>query len=104
MILQEYIQEFIDSEMKPSRSNCPSAVTRYQDTVIIQYVKGTSEKCRCIGNRFSVKPISKTKYKLPETLMKTKLVRDAQQMKQCVCNIQCECGIQKDTLRNTNMT
>jgi hypothetical protein len=40
-MLNEYPQEFVDSTMKPLRSNCPSD-TIYQGTVIIPYVKGIS--------------------------------------------------------------
>jgi hypothetical protein len=36
--------------------------------------------------------VFKTKYMLHGTLMKTGSVRDAQQMKQCVYNIPCDCG------------
>jgi hypothetical protein len=56
-----------------------------------QYVKGISEKFRRIGNRFHVKTIFNTKHTLRGTLIKIGRVRDAQQMKQCVC-ITCDCG------------
>jgi hypothetical protein len=77
--------------LKPSRSNCPSN-TIYQGTVIIAYVKSISEKFRRIGNRFSVRTIFKTKHMLHGALMKAGEVRDAQQMKQCLYNITCDCG------------
>jgi hypothetical protein len=60
--------------------------------VIVPYVKGTSEKFRRAGNRFYVRTIFKTKHALPGTLTKTGPVRDAQQRKQCVYNILCDCG------------
>jgi hypothetical protein len=91
LTLNEYPQEFADSMIKPSRSNRPSDTT-YQGTVIIQYVKGISEKFRCTGNRFNVRTIFNTKYTLRGTLMKTEPVTDAQQMKQCVYNIPRDCG------------
>jgi hypothetical protein len=50
LMLNECLQEFVDFIMKPSRSNCPSSDTIYQDTVIIPYVRGMSEKFRCIKN------------------------------------------------------
>jgi hypothetical protein len=41
-------QEFIDSIMKPLRSNRPSSDIIYQVTVIITYVKGISRYSRGI--------------------------------------------------------
>jgi hypothetical protein len=78
--------------MKLSRCNRPSSDTIYQDTVIIPYVKGVSEKFRRTGNHFYVRIIFKTKHTLRGTLMKTGPVRDAQQTKQCVYSIPCDCG------------
>jgi hypothetical protein len=60
--------------------------------VNIPYVRGISEKFRCIGNHFNVRMIFKTKHTLHGTVMKTGPVRDAQQTKQCVYNIPCDCG------------
>jgi hypothetical protein len=57
LMLNEYPQEIVDSIMKTSRSNRLSSDTIYQDTVIIRYVKGISEKFRRIGNRFNVRII-----------------------------------------------
>jgi hypothetical protein len=91
LMLNEYTQEFTDSIMKPSRSNRPSSDTIYQGTVITPYVRGTSEKFRRIGNCFNVRTIFKTKHTLRGTSMKTGPVRDAQQTKQCVYNIPCDC-------------
>jgi hypothetical protein len=78
--------------MKPSRSNFPSSDTIYKGTVIIPYVKGIPEKFRCTGNHFNVRTIFKTKHTIHGKVMKTGPVRDAQQMKQCVYNIACDCG------------
>jgi hypothetical protein len=50
--------------------------------VVIPYVKGTSERFRHIGNRFHLRTIFKTNGP----------VRDAQQTKQCVYSIPCDCG------------
>jgi hypothetical protein len=91
-MLNAYPQEFVDSIMKLSRSNCSSSDTIYQGTVIIPYFKGISEKFRHIGKRFNVRTIFRTKHTLHVTLMKIGPVRDAQQLKQCVCNIPCDCG------------
>jgi hypothetical protein len=77
--------------MKPSTRNSPSD-TIYQGTVIIPYVNGISGKFRRIGNRFNLRTISKTKHILRGILMKTGLLRDAQQTKQRVYSIPCDCG------------
>jgi hypothetical protein len=78
-MLNEYPQEFVDSVMKPSRISHPSD-TVYQDTVIIPYVKGVSEKFRCIGNCLNIRTIFKIELTLCGTLKKTGPVTDAQQM------------------------
>jgi hypothetical protein len=87
LMLSEYPEEFVDSTR-----NRPSPDTVYQGTVVIPYAKGISEKFRRIGNRFNLRTIFKTKHTLRGTLMKTGPVRDAQQTKQCVYNIPCDCG------------
>jgi hypothetical protein len=91
-MLNEYPKEFVVSVMKPSARNRLSSDTVYQGTVVIPYVKGISEKFRRIGNRFNLRTISKTKHTLRGTLTKTGRVRDAQQTKQCVYSIPCDCG------------
>jgi hypothetical protein len=60
--------------------------------VIIPYVRVISEKFRCVGNRFNVRTIFKTKHTLCGTLMETGPVGDVQQLKQCVYSIPCDCG------------
>jgi hypothetical protein len=91
-MLNEHPKEFVDSVMKPSARNHPSSDTVYQSTVVIPYVKGISEKFRCIKNRFNLRIIFKTKHTLRGILMKTGLVRVAQQKKQCAYSIPCGCG------------
>jgi hypothetical protein len=59
LMLKECPQEFVDSVMKPWRSNRPSSDTVDQGTVIIPHVKCTSEQFRRIGNHFNVKTIFK---------------------------------------------
>jgi hypothetical protein len=78
LILNEYLQEFNDSIMKPSRSNCPSSDTIFQGTVIIPFIRGISKKFRSIENLFSVRTIFKSKHTSGGTLMKTGSVRDSQ--------------------------
>jgi hypothetical protein len=85
LMLNEYQQEYFDSIIKPSRRNRPSSDTIYQGTVIIPYVKSISEKFRCIGNRFNVRTIFKTKHALRGTIMKTGPVRDAEQVLGLMC-------------------
>jgi hypothetical protein len=92
LMLNEYPQEFVDSIMKPSRSNCPYSDTIYQGTILIPHVKVISKKFRHIGNNSNVRTIFKTKHSLRGALMNTGPVRDAQQMKQCVYSIPCDCG------------
>jgi hypothetical protein len=58
-ILNKYPQEFVDSVIKPGRSNRPSLDTRR------------------IGNRINVRTIFKTKHTLRGTLVKTGPVRNA---------------------------
>jgi hypothetical protein len=72
--------------MKASINNCPSDAI-YKGTIIIPYVKRTSEKFRLTGKRFNVRTIFKTKHTLRGAVTKTGPVRDAQQPKQCVYNI-----------------
>jgi hypothetical protein len=92
LILNEYPQEFVDSIMTPLRSNHPSSYKIYKGMVIIPYVKGISEKFRHIWNHFNVRIIFRTKHTLHGTLVRNGPIRDAQQMKQCVYNIPCDCG------------
>jgi hypothetical protein len=81
-MLNKYLQEFIDSIMRPSRSNRPFSDKIYQGTIIMLYLKDIYEKFRCTGNCFNVRNILKTKYAFCGTMMKTGSFRDAQQMKQ----------------------
>jgi hypothetical protein len=91
-MLSEYPKEFVDSVMKPSARNRPSTDTVYQGTVVIPYVRDISKKFRCIGNRFNLRTIFKTKHTLRGTVMTPGWVTDVQQTKQCVYNIPCNCG------------
>jgi hypothetical protein len=86
------VTDFVDSVMKLSTRNRPSSDTIYVGTVIIPYVNGISEKFRSTENRFNLRTIFKTKHTFRGTLMKTGPVRDAQQTKQCMYNIPCDCG------------
>jgi hypothetical protein len=92
LMFNEYPQQFADSVMKPSRSNCPSSDTIDQGTVTIPYVMGIFKKFRHTGNRFNVRTIFKNKHTIHGTMMKNGPVRDAQEMKQCVYNIPCDCS------------
>jgi predicted GIY-YIG superfamily endonuclease len=76
LMLNEYPQEFVDSTVKPSSD------TMWQDTIIVPYAKGISQRFRCIGNRYHLRTIFKTNGP----------VRDAQQTKQSVYSIPCDCG------------
>jgi hypothetical protein len=85
-IMSEYPKDLVDSVMKPLARNCPPSDTVYEGTVVILFVKGTSEKFRCIWNCFNLRIILKTKHTLLGTLMRTGPVTDAQQMKQCTAS------------------
>jgi hypothetical protein len=61
-------------------------------SVYIPYVKGISEKFKCIWNRYNIRTIFKTKHALRSSLVKTRPERGLQQTAQCVCSIPCECG------------
>jgi hypothetical protein len=87
LMLNEYPKKFVDSVMKQLPRNRPSSDTIFQDTVVIPYAKGTSEKFRRIGNRFNLRTIINNKHTLRGTLMKS-----VQQNKQCVYSIPCDCG------------
>jgi hypothetical protein len=57
--------------------------------VYVPYVKGDSEKFKCIGNWYNIRMIFRTKHTLRSSLMRE---RDPQQMSQCVYSIPWECG------------
>jgi hypothetical protein len=91
LLLNEHPQQIVDAKMKPGRSDHPASDRIYRATGIIPYVKGISEKFTCIGNRFNVRTIFKTKHALRGTLTKIGPVRDAQQTKQCVYSAPYDC-------------
>jgi hypothetical protein len=76
-MLSEYPKKFVDSAMKSLARNRPPSDTVLHVTVIISYVKGTSEKFRSIGNRLNLRTVFKTKHTRNGTLMKTGRGRDA---------------------------
>jgi hypothetical protein len=78
--------------MKSSTKNHPSSERIYQGTIVIPYVKVTSEKFRRIGDRFSIRTLLKTKHALLWTFMTTGPARDTQQTKWCVYSIPCDRG------------
>jgi hypothetical protein len=67
LMLNEYLQGFVDSIMKPSGSNRPSSDTIYQCTASISCVKRISDTFRRTGNRFNLRKNG--------TLMKTSPVK-----------------------------
>jgi hypothetical protein len=75
-MLNEYPKEFIDSIIKPSRSNCPSSHTVCQGMVNIPYVRVSLRNSDALET--NVRTIFKTEHTLCGTLMKTGLVRVAQ--------------------------
>jgi hypothetical protein len=55
-------------------------------------VKAVSEKFKCIGNRYNIRMIFKTKHTPSSSLMRTRPERDPLQTAQCNYNIPRECG------------
>jgi hypothetical protein len=90
--LNGYPQGFIDSVINSEGSSQPNKEEKPLGSVSIPYVKGVSEKSKCIGNRYNIRMIFRTKHTLRSSLMKTRLERDLQQMAQCDSSIPCECG------------
>jgi hypothetical protein len=60
--------------------------------VFILYVKGISEKIKCIGNPYNITSVFKRKHTLRSSLMRTRPERYLLQMACCVYSIPCECG------------
>jgi hypothetical protein len=73
-----YPQGFIDSVINSKGSSGPNKEEKPLGYVCIPYVKGVSEKFRCIGNRYNIRMMFKTKHIVGSSLMKTRLERDAQ--------------------------
>jgi hypothetical protein len=58
----------------------------------IPIVKVISEKFRCVGCRYNIRTVFKTKHTLRIPFIKTGPERDLQQTARCICIIPCECG------------
>jgi predicted GIY-YIG superfamily endonuclease len=82
---ERHYRETIQNQPSLFRYNIPRPV-------IVPYVKGVSEKYRRIGNHFNIRTIVKAKQAVHGTPMKTGPVRDAQQTKQCMYSIPCDCS------------
>jgi hypothetical protein len=61
-------------------------------SVVIPYVKGISEKCKRVGNRYNIRTVFKTNHILRDTFMRTRPMNDPQRTAQCIFNIPYECG------------
>jgi hypothetical protein len=72
-----YVQRFIDSVMKSRKNNNPSTDKVAHSTVVIPYVRGTSEKFLLNANRY-IRTIFKTKHTLRGTLMTSRPDRGLQ--------------------------
>jgi hypothetical protein len=87
LMFNGYLKEFVDSIMKPFEKQ--SSFFRYsiwgQSSHMLRVFPRNSDK-------FNVRTIFRAKHTLHGTLMRTGLVRDAQQMKHCMYNIPCDCG------------
>jgi hypothetical protein len=67
--LNGYPQGFIDSVINPKGSSRPKTEDKPLGSVYIPYVKGVSEKFKCIGNSYNIRTIFRTKYTLQSSLM-----------------------------------
>jgi hypothetical protein len=90
--LNVYPQGLTDSVINSKGSSRLNKEQKPLGSVYVPYVKGVSEKFKCIWNRYDIRTIFKTKYNLTNALMKTRLERDQQQMAQTIYSIPCECG------------
>jgi hypothetical protein len=61
-------------------------------SVYIPYVKGVSEKFKCIGDFYNIRMIFKTTHTLRISLMETWPERDLQEMAKCIYSIPIECS------------
>jgi hypothetical protein len=89
LMLNEYPKEFVDSIMKPPASNRPSSeCTRAMSSSrMLRALPRNSDASGTVSIS-----IFKTKHTLLGTLMNTGWITDAQQTKQCVSSILCDCG------------
>jgi hypothetical protein len=87
------LSHLIDSVLKRSgaKRRRETDETR-QSTAVIPYVKGISERFRCIGERYNIKAVFKTRQTLRSFLTRTRPHREVQDMRQCIYSIPCECG------------
>jgi hypothetical protein len=77
--LNGYPGGFTDSAINSKGRSCPSEV-KSLGTVYIPYVKGVSEKFKCIENRYNIRTIFRTKHNVRSSLKKTRPERYLQQM------------------------
>jgi hypothetical protein len=89
--LNVYPQGFIDSVINSKGSSHLNKEQKPLGSVYIPYVKGVSEKFKCIGNR-DIRTIFKTKHTLRSSLTKTRPERVLHQVAQCTYSIPHECG------------
>jgi hypothetical protein len=90
--LTGYPQGFIGLGINSKGSSHRNKEQKPLGSVYIPYMKGVSEKFKCIGNRYNIRAILKTKHTLMSSLMKIRPERDPQQTAQCICSIPRECG------------
>jgi hypothetical protein len=62
--LSGYPQGFIDSVINSKDSSHLNKEEKPLGSLCIPYVKGVSEKFKCIGNRYNIRAIFKTKHTL----------------------------------------
>jgi hypothetical protein len=92
LMLNDYPQELNGSTMKPPRTSLPSSNMIGLGMIITPHVTDISHQFKCTGNCLNAGSIFKTTHTVCETLIKTGLITDAQQMRNCVHHIPCDCG------------
>jgi uncharacterized protein (UPF0335 family) len=84
LMLNGYLQHFIDSVIKSRRNKHPSTDRIPHTTVINPYVRGISEKFWCIENHFNIRTIFKTECTLQGSLLTNRPRRDVLKTRLCM--------------------
>jgi hypothetical protein len=70
--LRGYPDQFTDSVLTSRRNSRPEEEKKPLGSVIIPYMKGISEKYKCIGNHYNIRTVFRTKHILRSSLIKTR--------------------------------
>jgi hypothetical protein len=93
LLLSAYPRKLIDSVVNRSEGNDHSRKeVKPIGSAFIPYMKGISEKFRCISYGSIIRTIFETRHTLRSILMSTRPGRALHNIAHCVYNIHCECG------------